>query len=69
MTGNVEKSSVLSPDAAFCALGNGTRIRILQTLGEAHDRLSFSELCDRVGIRHGGQFHYHLDELVGHFVA
>ncbi|MEF8812878.1 MAG: helix-turn-helix domain-containing protein [Halovenus sp.] len=64
-----EGAEVLSPDAAFSALGNETRIRILRTLGQADGPLSFTDLRTRVGIRHGGQFTYHLDKLVGHFVS
>lgn len=62
------ETTVLSPDEAFSVLGNETRIQILQTLGEADGPLSFTELRDRVGIRQGGEFNYHLDKLVGHFV-
>lgn len=60
--------AVLSPDEAFSVLGNETRVRILRTLGEAETALSFTELRDRVGIRQGAQFNYHLDKVVGHFV-
>lgn len=60
--------SMVAPDEAFSVLGNETRIEILQTLGEAEGTLSFTELRDRVGIRQGAQFNYHLDKLVGHFV-
>ena len=62
-------SSVLAPDDAFATLGNGTRMAVLRTLGE-HDGgpLSFSELHDAVEMRDSGQFNYHLDQLVGHFV-
>lgn len=58
----------LAPDQAFAVLGNETRIQILQTLGAADGALSFSELRDRVGVRQGHQFNYHLSKLVGHFV-
>lgn len=61
--------SMVAPDEAFSVLGNETRIGILQTLGEAEGPLSFTELRDRVGIRQGAQFNYHLDKLVGHFVG
>lgn len=61
-------SSGLPPDAAFTVLGNETRIRILQVLGGADQPLSFTALRDQVGIRQGGQFNYHLDKLLGHFV-
>lgn len=66
---HAEDSTALAPDAAFKLLGNETRMDILQTLGEADGPLSFTELRDRVGIRQGAQFNYHLDKLVDHFVA
>jgi len=66
---NSTDSTALSPDEAFSVLGNETRVRILQALGEAEGPLSFTELRDRVGIRQGAQFNYHLDKVVGHFVA
>lgn len=63
-----EDSATLSPDEAFAVLGNEMRLRILQTLGEAGEPLSFTELRNRIGSRQGGNFNYHLDKLVGHFV-
>lgn len=57
-----------SPDEAFSILGNETRLNILQVLGEADERVAFSELRERVGMRDSGQFNYHLTQLVGHFV-
>lgn len=59
----------LSPDDAFAALGSEVRIEILQTLGDADEPLSFSELRDSVGVRDAGRFSYHLDKLKGHFVS
>lgn len=59
---------------AFQLLGNETRLAILLALWDASDPdhevngLTFSELRDRVGIRQGGEFNYHLDKLVGRFV-
>jgi DNA-binding transcriptional ArsR family regulator/Zn-finger nucleic acid-binding protein len=61
---------------AFELLGNETRLAILLVLWEAIDpvpprfepTLSFSELRRRVGMRHGEQFNYHLDRLVGQLV-
>jgi Zn-finger nucleic acid-binding protein len=61
---------------AFALLGNETRLAILLALWEAMDPgpppfeppLSFSELRRQVGIRHGQQFNYHLERLVGWFV-
>ena len=60
--------TILAPNDAFATLGNEIRMEILQTLGEADDPLSFSELRDHVGMRDSGQFNYHLDKLTGHFV-
>jgi hypothetical protein len=68
MSRDPSEETWLSPDKAFSALGNETRIDILQTLGAAEGPVTFSELRNRVGIRQGGQFNYHLDQLVGHFV-
>jgi hypothetical protein len=65
---NRDDAEALSPDDAFVALGNEARIEILRTLGEADGPLSFSTLWDRVGMRDSGQFNYHLDKVVGHFV-
>lgn len=64
-----DEPAPLPPDAAFGALGNETRIQILKTLGDVDEPLTFTELRDRVGIERGGRFNYHLDQLVGHFVA
>lgn len=60
--------ATLAPDDAFSVLGNETRMRILQTLAEADGPMSFSELFDHVGVTDSGQFNYHLDKLVGHFL-
>lgn len=70
MTNTVGESAptTLSPDEAFKILGNETRIKILQALGEADEPMPFSALRNEVGIRQGAQFNYHLDKLVGHFV-
>lgn len=59
----------LSPDDAFAALGDETRIDILRVLGQQGEPLSFSELYDRIEMRGSGQFNYHLEKLVGHFVC
>lgn len=58
----------LSPDEAFVALGDGTRIQALQELGRSESPLSFTDLRERVGMDDPGQFNYHLDKLRGHFV-
>lgn len=60
-------TSALFPDAAFEMVGNETRIQILRTLGE-REPLTFSEIYDRVEMDDTGNFTYHLDKLVGHFV-
>lgn len=62
------EGAALPPDDAFGLLGNETRIEILHALGEADEPLAFSTLYDRVGMRDSGQFNYHLEKLVGHFV-
>lgn len=59
----------LAPDEAFEVLGNEIRMEILQTLAGAQNPLPFSELRDRIGVSDSGQFNYHLDRLVGHFVG
>jgi DNA-binding transcriptional ArsR family regulator len=58
------------PEEVFALLSNDRRVTILQALWEADgDEASFSELRDAVGMRDSGQFSYHLDKLVGRFVA
>lgn len=58
----------LSSDDAFAALGNETRMAILQELGDSDEPISYSGLLDAVGLHDSGRFNYHLDKLVGHFV-
>lgn len=59
---------------AFKLLSNETRLAILLVLWEAYDPrteaegLSFTQLYERAGARDSGNFSYHLDKLVGHFV-
>lgn len=67
-TGTGGPGGTLSPDEAFSVLGNGSRMQILQTLGEAEQPLAFSELRERVGMSDSGQFNYHIGELEDHFV-
>lgn len=65
-----------SPEAidAFKRLGNGTRLGILVALWEAYDphaednSLPYSSVLDRVDVSDSGQFSYHLNQLLGHFV-
>ncbi|MFU8868982.1 ArsR/SmtB family transcription factor [Natronococcus sp.] len=61
---------------AIGALGNRTRLEILLALAEAQRerqeqwlRLSFTELYDAVDVSSTSQFSYHLDRLVGPFLA
>ena len=57
------------PDEVFALLGDETRVRILQVLGEEVDGpISFSDLQARLGISDSGQFNYHLRKLTDHFV-
>lgn len=63
-----EQGTRLSPDDAFAALGNETRVRLLRELGAAGEPLAFSELYDRLDLTDSSQFNYHLDKLLGHFV-
>ena len=69
MTSGPTEGPDLSPEEAFVVLGNETRLKILQVLGDHGGVMSFTALRNAVGIRQGGQFNYHLDKLVGHFVA
>lgn len=70
MAGSGEESdpATLPAEEAFARLGDETRLDILQTLGEADEPVSFSDLRDRVGYETAGNFSYHLDKLTGHFV-
>ncbi len=59
---------------AFRLLSDETRLAILLALWEAYDPhadandLSFTEIYERVEAPDSGNFSYHLDKLVGHFV-
>lgn len=60
----------------FKLLSDETRLAILLALWEAYDprsgdgdTLTFTELLERVGAPDSGNFSYHLDKLVGRFVA
>lgn len=60
---------------AFAALGDDTRVAILEALADArredpeNPELSFSALRERVGVADSGRFNYHLGKLRGQFVA
>ncbi|UWG49971.1 putative transcriptional regulator, contains HTHdomain [Halalkaliarchaeum sp. AArc-CO] len=57
-------------EAAFTALADETRIEIIRTLWAADGHEArFSELREAVGVRDSGRFNYHLEELLGQFVA
>ncbi len=66
---DAEETTALSPDEAYAVLGNEMRIEMLRTLGDVDGPLAFSELRDRLGNPDSGQFTYHLNKLVGHFVS
>ena len=57
-------------DEAFALIGDDLRAEILRVLGRRpHEGLTFSELRDGVEMDvDSGQFNYHLQKLVGHFV-
>ncbi|WP_135820051.1 winged helix-turn-helix domain-containing protein [Halostella litorea] len=63
------------PTDAFDALGDGTRLTIVEALADHRRRnwewvgLSFSDLRKAVGVRDAGRFNYHLDELRDTFVV
>lgn len=59
---------------AFKLLSDETRLAILLALWEGYDphaeanSISFTRLYERVNVQDSGNFAYHLDKLVGHFV-
>jgi ribosomal protein S27AE len=55
-------------EAAFAAVADELRVRILRELWDADGPLSFSELREAVGVDDSGRFNYHLGELRGRFV-
>lgn len=63
------------PDDAYAALGDETRLEILFELSDHYDAawsagwLSFSNLCDRVGVDDTSRFNYHLKKLQDEFVV
>ena len=60
--------STPSPDEAFAVLGNQIRMDTLRVLADADGACPFSDLYDAVDVDDSGQFNYHLDKLVGHYV-
>ncbi|NIB98187.1 winged helix-turn-helix domain-containing protein [Halobacterium sp. R2-5] len=55
-------------EAAFGAVADELRVRILRELWDAEGALAFSELRERVDVRDSGRFNYHLGKLRGRFV-
>src|SRR6056297_1932154 len=69
----MSESDSLHPTEVFGLVADETRMGILRALAEAPREeygsdLTFSELRELAGVRDSGQFNYHLDTLVGHFV-
>jgi hypothetical protein len=65
-----ECEDCVEPAKAFSVVGNETRLAILEALWQADaDVVRFSRLREAVGVRDSAQFNYHLQELVGQFVA
>lgn len=64
-----DDSTMLSPEEAFAVLGDEARLGILRALGEADEPLPYSELFEQIHYDDSSNFSYHLDRLVGHFVA
>jgi len=59
----------LEPVEAFSIVASEPRLAILEALWDADgDRLRFSELRERVGMRDSAQFNYHLGKLTDQFV-
>lgn len=70
MTADMElgKHMGVTPDDAFSALGDETRLGILYTLSEADGPCTFSDLYDASDYDDPSNFNYHLKELEGQFV-
>lgn len=72
--GVVSDSQSVPPDEAFALLGDETRIDILQALWETHEPyeadsgIAYSDLYELVDIDDTGNFTYHLEKLIGHFI-
>src|SRR6056297_1487616 len=63
-----EASRDVSPADAFSILGNETRVEVLRTLLRVEGPTSYADLRRGVAYDGGGNFNYHLDKLVPHFV-
>lgn len=70
---NTDSESTVSagvpPEEAFSILGDNARLEILRTLAEVDGPVGYSELFDNIEYDDLSNFHYHLDQLVGHFVG
>lgn len=60
--------TTMTPADAFAAVGDETRLQVLEALGDADRPLTFSEVLDRIEYDDPSNFDYHLDKLTGHFV-
>ena len=63
-------------ETALSLLADENRVRIIEELGDATvspetgiPHLPYAELKSRVGIRNSGRFNYHLQKLLGNYVA
>lgn len=78
LRGRVDESNMTDDtnavSEAFAALGDETRVAILEALVDARREdpenaaLSFSDLRERVGVQDSGRFNYHLGKLRGQFL-
>ncbi|MEF8773591.1 MAG: helix-turn-helix domain-containing protein [Halobacteriales archaeon] len=66
--GDPGASGQLSPADAFSVLGNETRLSILRALFRVSEPQTYAQLRRRVDPETAGNFNYHLQKLLGHFV-
>jgi hypothetical protein len=70
-----DEGDELSPAAAFDLVGHDVRLGIIRELDRIRRTnwqwkgMTFAELRRAVGVRDAGNFSYHLDKLLGHFVV
>lgn len=64
----VASTATLAPSDAFGALGDETRLTVLETLLDADDSLTFTELFEATEADTTAGFAYHLRRLADHFV-
>lgn len=58
----------ITAEEAFSILGNQTRMEILRELWRSEAPCSFGDLQETVAPDDRGNFSYHLDKLMGHFI-